>query len=126
MDNFNNKEIALAIGNLTVMQLISLTKEMELKWNLKALPVFTSAPIVVVTDDVKEVQTEFDVVLVSFAVDKKMTVVKLVREILAIGLLDSKTLVESLPKTIKEGVSKEDAEAIKVRFTEAGVLVEIK
>ena len=126
MDQFNNEEMALAIGNLTVMEIIALTKEMELKWNLKALPVFTNAPAVVVTDDVKEAQTEFDVILVSFPADKKMTLVKLVREIMAIGLLDSKTLVESLPKLIKEGVSKEDAEAIKARFTEAGVLAEIK
>ena|ERR1700678_1728299 len=125
MDNFSNEEIALAIGNLTVMEIIALTKEMEAKWNLKALPVFTDAPHVVVTDDVKEAQTEFDVILVSFPADKKMTLVKLVREIMAIGLLDSKTLVESLPKLIKEGVSKEDAEAIKARFTEAGVLAEM-
>jgi len=126
MDQFNNEEIAIAIGNLTVMEIIALTKEMEAKWNLKALPVFTDVPVVVVTDDVKEAQTEFDVVLVSFPADKKMTLVKLVREILAIGLLESKTLVESLPKTIKEGISKEDAEAIKARFTEVGVLAEIK
>lgn len=126
MSEFNNEEMALAIGNLTVVQLIALTKELEVKWGLKALPVFTDAPVVIVTDDVKVTQTEFDVILVSFPADKKMTLVKLVREIMAIGLLDSKTLVESLPKLIKEGISKEDAEAIKARFTEAGVVSEIK
>lgn len=125
MSNITSEDVVKALGNLSVMELIALTKDLEAKWGVKALPqvVQQTAP----QEEVKTVaQTEFDVVFVSFAADKKMTLIKLVRELLGTGLLEAKTLVESLPKTIKEGISKEDAEALKAKLTDAGAVVELK
>jgi large subunit ribosomal protein L7/L12 len=125
MSDFTNEDVVKAIGNLNAMELVKLTKELEIKWGVKALPQVmeqTVAP----QQEVKVAQTEFDVVFVSFAADKKMTLIKLVRELLGTGLLEAKTLVESLPKTIKEGISKEDAEALKAKLTDAGGVIEIK
>jgi len=121
----NNENVLASLGQLTVMELIALTKELEAKWNIKAAPVVSNVQVQVVQED-KPTQTEFDVVFVSFASDKKMTIIKLVRELLAIGLMESKTLVESLPKTIKEGVAKEEADALATKLTEAGAVIEIK
>lgn len=73
----------------------------------------------------EEEKTEFDVILVS-AGDKKINVIKVVREITALGLKEAKTLVDEAPNPVKEGISKEDAEAIKAKLEEAGATVEIK
>jgi len=72
-----------------------------------------------------EEQTEFNVVLTSVG-DKKINVIKVVREVTNLGLKEAKDLVEGAPKTVKEGVSKEEAETIKKKFTEAGAAVELK
>ena len=74
---------------------------------------------------VVEEKTEFDVILASFG-DKKINVIKAVRELTSLGLKEAKDLVESAPKAVKEGVSKEEAETIKTKLTEAGATVEIK
>jgi large subunit ribosomal protein L7/L12 len=126
--SFSNDDVVNSLGNMSVMELIALTKHLEEKWGLEAKPDFSQA--VITHGTTLEVQpseqTEFNVFLVSHTPDKKMAVVKMVRELLSLGLLESKTLVESLPKQIKEGISKEDAEALKVRLTEAGATVEVK
>jgi large subunit ribosomal protein L7/L12 len=125
MDIFTNDEVIDTLGKLTVLELIALTKQLEKKWNLKAIPqLVVSEPIQEQVETV--VQTEFDVVFVSFPADKKMTMVKLVRETLGLGLLESKALVESLPKTLKEALPKVEAEILKARFAELDAVVELK
>src|ERR1700722_2259207 len=99
--SLSNDDVVKTLGNLTVMELIALTKSLEEKWGLKAEPlaVLNVAP----QEAVKvEAKTEFDVVLTAFPADKKMAMVKLVREGLALGILDAKNFVEAAPKTLKE------------------------
>ena len=118
-------EAIQAIGNMTAPQLVSLTKELEEKWGVKALPQVvqrgTQQPVTQ-----ESTQSEFDVMFVSYAPDKKMVLVKLVRELLGLGLVESKNLVESVPKRIKEAVSKEEATALSAKLTEAGAVIEVK
>ena len=120
-----NEQAVDFLGNMSVMDLIKLTREMEEKWGVQAKP----QPVMIqqsVPTETKVEQTEFNVIFVSFAPDKKMGLIKLVREVMNMGLVDSKNMVESLPKMLKEGASKEEAEAIKARFVEAGATVEIR
>ena len=125
MSELSMEDVINSIGNLTAPQLVALTKELEEKWGVKALPQLVQSQTL--KQEVKEsTQTEFNVFFNSFPPDKKMTLVKLVRELLNIGLLESKTLVESVPKMIKEGVSKEDADALVAKLTAAGAVMEIK
>lgn len=122
--SLTNEQVAEFLGNMSVIQLITLTKELESLWGVEAKP---QAVIQTIKQEVKTVeQTEFTVTLVSFPADKKIALVKLVREVLGLGLVESKNLVESLPKVIKEGVSKDDAEALKVKLAEVGGVVEVK
>lgn len=125
MSNINQDDVVKALGDMTVMELIALTKELEQKWGVKAEP--TAVPTSpVYTDVVPLEQTEFTVMLVSYPADKKMTVVKAVRELTGLGLLESKQMVEAAPKPVKESVSKEEAENLKAKLTEAGAVVEVK
>lgn len=126
MSDHTPEEVVQALGNMSVMDIIALTKELEQKWGVKAEPppmVLSALPQETQTSSSK---TEFDVVLTSVPPDKKMAVVKALRDILTISLLDSKVLSESAPKTIREAVSKEEAESIQTKLTEAGATVEIK
>lgn len=126
MSEITMESVIQKLGSMSVLEIISLTKELEEKWGVKALP-----PVSVIdgtspnTAPVVE-QAEFNVTLVSFAADKKMTVIKVVREILGLGLKESKDLVEAAPKLIKEGVSKEEAEGLKTKLAEAGAVIEVK
>lgn len=124
--NLTQEQVVERLGNMSVMELITLTKELEQLWGVEAKPQLGQAIQVIQEETQKVQQTEFDVVFVSFAPDKKMPLIKLVRELLGTGLLEAKTLVESLPKTIKEGVSKEDADLLKSKLVEAGAVVELK
>ncbi|HPQ40310.1 MAG TPA: 50S ribosomal protein L7/L12 [bacterium] len=116
------------VDNLTVLQLSELIKEMEERYGVSA-----AAPIAVAAvgaagggdQAAAEEQTEFDVQLLSFG-DKKIQVIKAVRKITGLGLKEAKDLVDSLPKPIKEGVSKDEAEAVKAELEEAGAQVEVK
>lgn len=126
MSNFTNEDVVQALGHLTVLEMIALTKQLEQRWGVKAEPRVGNISTVVQSVEEVSSQTEFDVVLVSYPADKKIAMVKLVRELLSLGLLESKALVESVPKTLKEGVSKDDAEAIKAKLSEAGGIVELK
>ena len=123
--SITNEQVVDFLGNMSIMELIKLTKEMEQQWGVEAKP----QPVMIqqsVPTETKVEQTEFNVIFVSFAPDKKMGLIKLVREVMNMGLVDSKNMVESLPKMLKEGASKEEAEAIKARFVEAGATVEIR
>ena len=113
------------IKSLTILELNDLVKAVEEEFGVSA-----AAPVGVVAAagaaaPAAEEKTEFDVILASFGA-KKLDVIKAVREITGLGLKDAKDLVEGAPKTVKEGVSKDEAENIKKALTDAGATVEIK
>ena len=120
------EEVVAALGNMSVMQIIELTRELEAKWGVKAEP---QVQVQQQTDAPKQEtaeQTEFTVTLVSVPADKKMACLKMVRELTLLGLKEAKEFVESVPKVVKEGCSKADAEEYKAKLTEAGGVVEVK
>lgn len=116
-------ELTEAISNMSVLELSEFVKELEDKFGVSAAPVAmagggaAAGPV--------EEQTEFDVVLAA-AGDKKINVIKEVRAITGLGLKEAKEMVESAPKTVKEGASKEEAEEIKKKLEAAGAKVELK
>ena len=113
---------------LTVLEAAELAKMLEEKWGVSA-----AAPVAVAAAggggaavaEVAEAKTEFDVVLTAFG-EKKVNVIKEVRAITSLGLKEAKDLVEAAPKTVKEGVNKEEADKIKKQLEEAGATVEIR
>ena len=113
------------IKALTILELADLVKAIEEEFGVSAAPVAVAAVGGAAPAAAEEEKTEFDVVLKSFGA-KKLDVIKVVREITGLGLKEAKEMVEGAPKTVKEGASKEDAEAIKAKLTEAGAEVEIK
>src|SRR5271166_1541798 len=114
MENLNTEELVNTLSNLTAPQLVALTKQLEEKWGVSATPQVSNVGSQTDQNDNKAPeQTEFSVSLVSFPPDKKMNLVKMVREQLGLGLLESKSLVESVPKVLKEGTTKEEAEALR-------------
>ena len=120
------EEILEAIENMTVLELSELVKAMEEKFGVSAAaPVAMAVPGAGVGGEEEEEQTEFDVVITS-AGQKKIAVIKIVRELTGLSLKDAKALVDDAPKPVKEGVSKEEAESIKEKLEEAGAGVELK
>ena len=117
------------IDDLTVLELNNLVKALEDHFGVSAaaaaMPVAAGAGAAGGGEAAAEEQTEFDVVLTAIG-DKKINVIKAVREVTSLGLKDAKDLVESAPATVKEAVAKEEAEAIKAKFEEAGAQVELK
>jgi large subunit ribosomal protein L7/L12 len=123
--------IADQLGELTVMQVAELVKTLEGRWGVSAA---AAAPVMVAAAGgaaaagaaaVEEEKTEFTVNLTS-AGDKKINVIKVVREVTNLGLKEAKDLVDGAPKVVKEGISKDEAQAIKKKFEEVGATVEIK
>ncbi len=117
------------IANMSVLDLSELVKEMEEKFGVSA-----AAPVAMMAAGpgdagggaaAEEEQTEFDVILTAFG-DKKIQVIKEVRAITGLGLKDAKALVDEVPKPVKEGVAKDEAEKIKAQLEEAGAQVEVK
>jgi large subunit ribosomal protein L7/L12 len=121
------EEILQAIENMTVLELSELVKALEEKFGVSAAPVAVAAaaPAAGGAAPAEEEKTSFDVHLAS-AGDKKIQVIKVVREITGLGLKEAKELVDNAPKPVKEGVSKEEAEEIKAKLEEAGATVELK
>lgn len=114
------------IKELTLMEVNDLVKALEEEFGVSAAaPVAVAAAPAAGAAPAAEEKTEFDVVLKSFG-SNKINVIKVVREITGLGLKEAKELVDGAPKNLKEGVSKEDAEAIKAKLTEAGAEVEVK
>ncbi|KGO32734.1 MAG: 50S ribosomal protein L7/L12 [Desulfoprunum sp.] len=114
------------IANMTVLELSVLIKELEEKFGVSAAaPVAVAAAGPVVAEAAAEEKTEFDVILTSVG-DQKIKVIKEVRAITGLGLKEAKDLVEGAPQTVKEGVSKDEAAAIKKQIEEAGGAIEIK
>ena len=120
-------EIIAAIESMTVLELAELVKELEEKFGVSAAaPVaVAAAPAAAAAAEPAEEKTEFDVILKEVGADK-IKVIKVVREITGQGLAEAKATVEGAPKTLKEGASKEDAEALKKQLEEAGAKVELK
>mgnify|MGYP005766511967 CR=1 FL=1 len=123
-----HEEFLTAIESMTVMELADLVKAIEEKFGVSA-----AAPVAVVAGGAApaaaaaEEKTEFEVVLKEVDAAAKIKIIKAVREVVeGLGLKEAKDMVEAAPKTIKEGVSKEDAEKIKAKLEEAGAKVEIK
>ena len=121
-----NAEIISAIESMTILELADLVKEMEEKFGVSAAAPVAVAGAAAPAAAAEEEKTEFDVVLKDVG-SEKIKVIKVVREVVAgLGLKEAKELVDSTPKTLKEGVSKEAAEEIKKKFAEVGATVEIK
>lgn len=126
MSDFDKSAVVEQLSNLTVLQIADLVKTLEEEWGVSAQA--AAAPMMMPVGDAggaAEEQTEFNVVMTSFG-DKKIQVIKECRSITGLGLKDAKGLVEGIPATIKEAVSKEEAEKIKAQLEEAGAAVEIK
>ena len=122
-------EILDAISNMTVIQVVELISDMEKKFGVTA-----AAPVAMVSGGAAagaaaapaEEKTEFTVVLKEYPADKKVGVIKVVRELTGLGLKEAKDLVEGVPGTVKEGVNKADSDNMKKKLEDAGAKVEIK
>jgi large subunit ribosomal protein L7/L12 len=122
-------EILEAISNMTVMQVVELISDMEKKFGVTA-----AAPVAMVAGGggaaaaaaPAEEKTEFTVILKEYPADKKVGVIKVVRELTGLGLKEAKDLVEGVPGTVKDGVNKADSDTMKKKLEDAGAKVEIK
>lgn len=125
MADVTKQDVIEFIKNMSVLDLSGLIKDLEETFGVSAaapVAVAAAAPVAVAA---AEEQTEFDVILTSSG-DKKIQVIKEVRSITGLGLKEAKALVDEIPNAVKEGISKEEAEAIKGKIEEAGGQVEIK
>jgi len=122
--NEKTTQILDLVKGLTILELADLVKALEEEFGVSAAPVAAVGAVAAAAPVVEE-KTEFDVVLTS-AGASKLNVIKLVKDVCGLGLKDAKDLVESCPKTIKEGISKEDAEKLAADLKAAGAEVEVK
>jgi large subunit ribosomal protein L7/L12 len=129
MAKLSKDELVAAIGELTVVELSDLVKAIEEKFDVKA-----AAPVAIAAGPAAAAggaaapaaeKEEFDVILAA-AGDKKIEVIKVVREVTGLGLKEAKDLVDTAPKPVKEGISKADAETLKKKLEDAGAKVELK
>jgi large subunit ribosomal protein L7/L12 len=129
MAEVNQQQVIDYIKGISVLELSQLVKTLESELGVSAAAAMpmampggggaaAAAPV--------EEKTEFNVTLVSFPADKKINIIKVVREVTSLGLKEAKDLVEAVPKAVKEGVPKEEAEAIRKKFDDVGAKVEIK
>ncbi|MEJ2566310.1 MAG: 50S ribosomal protein L7/L12 [Gammaproteobacteria bacterium] len=120
------EEILETIGNMSVLEIVDLISAMEEKFGVSAAAMaVAAAPAAGAAAAPAEEQTEFNVVMSSFG-DNKVNVIKVIRAVTGLGLKEAKDMVEGVPATVKEGVSKEDADAVKKQLEEAGAKVEVK
>ncbi len=123
----SKEEILETISNMTVMEVVDLISAMEEKFGVSAAAAVAAAPVAAggsAAAPVEE-QTEFNVVMSSFGANK-VNVIKVVRAVTGLGLKEAKDLVEAVPATVKEGISKQEAEDVKKQLEEAGATVELK
>ena len=127
MADITKDQVVDFIANMSVLGMSELVKEMEEKFGVSAAAAAVVAPAAGggESEAAAEEKTEFDVILTSFG-EKKINVIKEVRSITGLGLKEAKEAVESAPKAIREGVSKEEAEEVKKKLEEAGASTEIK
>ena len=121
----SREEIIEVLSNMSILEVTQLVSDLEEKWGVSA-----AAPVAIAAGPaaeaaVVEEQTEFDVVMTSFGANK-VGVIKAIRTITGLGLKEAKDLVEGVPATVKEGISKDEAEGIKKQLEEAGASVEVK
>jgi large subunit ribosomal protein L7/L12 len=124
----SNEELIEALSSKPIMEIVELVKALEEKWGVSA-----AAPVAIAAAPgagageaaAVEEQTEFDVVMNSFG-ENKVAVIKVVRAVTGLGLKEAKDLVEGAPRTVKEAVSKDEAEGIKKQLEEAGATVQVK
>lgn len=123
----SKEDILETISNMTVMEVVDLISAMEEKFGVSAAAAVAAAPAAAVEGggETAAEKTEFDVVLSSFG-SNKVSVIKVARAVTGLGLKEAKELVESAPSTIKEGVSKDEAEELKKQLEEVGASVELK
>ncbi len=126
MSDVSLEQVQSFLSNMTIKQLADFVKVLEEEWGVEAA---TGGAAVVVQGDSgpakEEEKTEFDVVLTNFG-DKKIKVIKAVREITGLGLKEAKSMVEGVPSTIKTGISKDEAEELKGKLEGEGASVEVK
>jgi ribosomal protein L7/L12 len=131
MADLNQNQVIEYIKGISVLELSQLVKALESELGVSAAAAMpmampagagggaaAAAPV--------EEKTEFNVTLVSFPADKKINIIKVVREVTSLGLKEAKDLVEAVPKAVKEGVTKDEAETIRKKFDEVGAKVDIK
>jgi large subunit ribosomal protein L7/L12 len=127
MEKLTKEQFFAHLDSLTILELADYVKEFETRYGISA----AAAPVMVAgaapLSDAKpaEEKTEFSVILKDVG-DKKINVIKVVREVTSLGLKEAKDLVDGAPKPLKEGVTKEEAEAIKAKFQEVGAVVELQ
>jgi large subunit ribosomal protein L7/L12 len=121
----SNEDILNAIAEMSVMDVVALVEAMEEKFGVSAAAAVAAAPAAAGEAAAVEEQTEFDVVLTGPG-EKKVNVIKAVRELTGLGLKEAKEMVDSAPSVIKEAASKADADAAKTKLEEAGASVELK
>ena len=119
----SKEDVLEYISGLSVLELSELVKQFEEKFGVSAQPVAVAGAVAAV--EAVEEKTEFDVIILDSG-DKKINVIKEIRALTGLGLKEAKTAAEETPSTIKEGISKEDAEAAKAALEAAGAKVEIK
>jgi len=125
MAEITREQVVDYLSNLPVIQITELVKTLEEKWGVSAAPVAVAAVGAAPAAAPVEEKTEFDVILAEAGANK-INVIKVVREITALGLKEAKDLVEGAPKAIKEAIGKEEAEDIKKKLEGAGAKVEVK
>ena len=126
----SREEVLEAISKMSVMDLVELISEMEEKFDVSASAPAAPAAVAATgngseSSDKEEEQTEFDLILKSFG-DNKIAVIKVVRAITGLGLKDAKDIVEGAPATIKEAISKKEAEEMTKQLEDSGAVVELK
>ena len=126
MANEKSLQIIEQIKTLTILELADLVKAIEEEFGVSAAPVAVAGVAAGPAAAAAEEKTEFDVELTSFEADKKLKVIKEIKDITGLGLGEAKALVEGAPKIIKEGASNEEAEALKAKLSEVGATITIK
>jgi large subunit ribosomal protein L7/L12 len=124
----SREDIVEALGNMSIIEVTELVKELEEKWDVSAaapMAVAAAASGDAAGGAAAEEQTEFDVMMTSFGANK-VSVIKVVRALTGLGLKEAKDMVEGAPSAVKEGVSKDEAETVKKELEEAGASVELK
>lgn len=119
------EEILETIANMTVLEIVDLISAMEEKFGVSAATMAVAAGPAAAAAAPAEEQTEFNVVMTSFG-ENKVNVIKVIRTVTGLGLKEAKDMVEGVPATVKEGIPKADADAIKKQLEEAGAKVDVK
>jgi large subunit ribosomal protein L7/L12 len=121
-------QIIEAIEQMSLLDIVDLYKTMQDKWGVTPMAAVAAGPAVATAavEEPVEEKTTFDVILTGFDAAKKINVIKVVRELTGLGLKEAKDLVEGAPKAVKEGTTKEDADATKKTLEEGGATVEVK